>query len=67
MIIEFIYFQFKVINHAHTILSNETKRQIYDDYGNMGLYIAEQFGDEVMMVFVLQEIQLQKLVNTEHK
>ncbi|XP_046859702.1 dnaJ homolog subfamily C member 5-like isoform X2 [Xenia sp. Carnegie-2017] len=43
--------RFKVINHAHTILSNETKRQIYDDYGNMGLYIAEQFGDENVKLY----------------
>lgn len=40
--------QFKVISHANTILSNPSKRQIYDEYGNMGLYIAEQFGDEVL-------------------
>jgi DnaJ-class molecular chaperone len=38
--------QFKEVNRAHTILSDETKRNIYDNYGSLGLYIAEQFGEE---------------------
>lgn len=38
--------QFKDINRAHSILSDETKRNIYDNYGSLGLYIAEQFGEE---------------------
>lgn len=37
---------FKKINHAHSILSDEKKRDIYDEYGSFGLYIADQFGDE---------------------
>ena len=41
--------QFKAINHAHTILSDPNKKEIYDKYGTMGLYIAEQFGEEVMI------------------
>lgn len=49
--------RFKVISHAYTILSNPSKRQIYDEYGNMGLYIAEQFGDEnVKLYFRLNSI-----------
>ncbi|CAB3999940.1 Hypothetical predicted protein [Paramuricea clavata] len=49
--------RFKVISHANTILSNPSKRQIYDEYGNMGLYIAEQFGDEnVKLYFRLNSI-----------
>lgn len=39
-------FQFKEVNRAHSILSDETKRNIYDNYGSLGLYIAEQFGEE---------------------
>lgn len=39
---------FKKINHANTILSDEKKREIYDQYGSFGLYVAEQFGDEVV-------------------
>ncbi|KAM4688752.1 dnaJ homolog subfamily C member 5B [Discoglossus pictus] len=37
---------FKEINNAHTILSDITKRNIYDKYGSLGLYVAEQFGEE---------------------
>lgn len=39
---------FKKINHAHSILSDEKKRELYDKYGSFGLYLAEQFGDEVV-------------------
>jgi DnaJ-class molecular chaperone len=28
------------------VLSDLTKRNIYDNYGSLGLYIAEQFGGE---------------------
>lgn len=38
--------KFKEINNANTILNDENKRKIYDEYGSMGLYAAEQFGDE---------------------
>ncbi|XP_029349053.1 dnaJ (Hsp40) homolog, subfamily C, member 5 gamma b isoform X2 [Echeneis naucrates] len=38
--------KFKEINNANTILSDENKRKIYDEYGSMGLYVAEQFGEE---------------------
>ncbi|XP_044743000.1 dnaJ homolog subfamily C member 5 isoform X2 [Chrysoperla carnea] len=38
--------KFKEVNRAHTILSDLTKRNIYDNYGSLGLYIAEQFGEE---------------------
>ncbi|XP_028393561.1 dnaJ homolog subfamily C member 5-like isoform X2 [Dendronephthya gigantea] len=49
--------RFKIISHANTILSNPSKRQIYDEYGNMGLYIAEQFGDEnVKLYFRLNSV-----------
>lgn len=37
---------FKEINNAHTILTDTSKRNIYDKYGSLGLYVAEQFGDE---------------------
>lgn len=38
--------KFKEINRANAILSDSTKRNIYDNYGSLGLYIAEQFGEE---------------------
>lgn len=43
--------QFKEVNHAHSILADPGKREIYDKYGSMGLYIAEQFGEEVRSIF----------------
>jgi len=39
---------FKKINHAHAILSDEKKREVYDQYGSFGLYLAEQFGDDLV-------------------
>ncbi|XP_013417102.1 dnaJ homolog subfamily C member 5 isoform X2 [Lingula anatina] len=45
---------FKDINHAHTVLSDTTRRGIYDRYGSLGIYIGEQFGEEnVNAYFVL--------------
>ena len=35
------------------MLSNETKRQIYDQYGSMGLQLAEQFGEENIKAYLL--------------
>ena len=34
-------------------MSDPSKREIYDKYGSMGLYIAEQFGEEVSVVFLV--------------
>ena len=49
-----ISLQFKEINHAHSVLSDTVKRGIYDRYGSLGLYVAEQFGEEnVNTYFVL--------------
>jgi DnaJ family protein C protein 5 len=48
------FFQFQEINKANTVLSDTTKRGIYDRYGSVGLYVAEQFGEEnVNTYFVL--------------
>lgn len=46
--------KFQDINRAHKILADQLKRSIYDQYGSLGIYIAEQFGDEyVNTYFVL--------------
>ncbi|XP_045136356.1 dnaJ homolog subfamily C member 5-like isoform X14 [Portunus trituberculatus] len=45
--------KFKEVNHAHGILSDATKRNIYDNYGSLGLYIAEQFGEENVNTYFL--------------
>ncbi|KAI0220477.1 DnaJ-like subfamily C member 5, partial [Lamellibrachia satsuma] len=46
--------QFKELNRANMVLSDLTKRAIYDKYGSLGLYVAEQFGEEnVNTYFVL--------------
>ena len=34
--------QFKKVSHAHTILTDEKKREIYDKYGSAGLHLADQ-------------------------
>ena len=45
--------QFKKINHANHILSDEKKRALYDKYGSFGLHIAEQFGDDVVETLMM--------------
>lgn len=45
--------KFKTINHANEILSDQNKRDIYDRYGPMGLYIAEQFGEENVKTYFM--------------
>jgi DnaJ family protein C protein 5 len=40
--------RFKEINHAHAVLSNPQKRRIYDEYGDMGLRMMDQVGEETM-------------------
>lgn len=41
------------MNRAHAILIDITKRNIYDNYGSLGLYIAEQFGEENVNAYFL--------------
>lgn len=45
--------KFKDINRAHTVLSDVTKRNIYDNYGSLGLYVAEQFGEENVQAYFM--------------
>ena len=39
--------QFKDINNANSILKDPNKKRIYDQYGSVGLKLAEQIGEEV--------------------
>jgi len=45
--------QFQEINRANTILNDATKREIYDNYGSLGLSIAEQVGDQNVKYYFL--------------
>lgn len=45
--------KFKEINNANSILADATKRKIYDEYGSMGLYVSEQFGEESVKYYFL--------------
>ncbi|XP_052064088.1 dnaJ homolog subfamily C member 5-like isoform X1 [Mytilus californianus] len=45
--------KFKEISHAHTVLIDTTRRQIYDEYGSMGLWAADQFGEENVNVYLM--------------
>ncbi|KAM3856902.1 dnaJ homolog subfamily C member 5G isoform 1-T4 [Vipera latastei] len=45
--------KFKEINNANVILSDENKRRLYDEYGSMGLYVSEQFGEESVKYYFL--------------
>lgn len=38
--------KFQEINHANAVLSNPNKRRIYDEYGEMGLKMMEQLGED---------------------
>ncbi|KAM9235140.1 dnaJ homolog subfamily C member 5B [Leptosomus discolor] len=46
--------KFKEINNAYATLTDLSKQNIYDKYGSLGLYVAEQFGEEnVNTYFIL--------------
>ncbi|KAI6175487.1 DnaJ domain protein [Aphelenchoides bicaudatus] len=40
--------KFKEINHANSVLSDPKKRKIYDQYGDIGLKMLDQFGERPM-------------------
>lgn len=45
--------KFQELNRAYKILSDHMKRSIYDQYGSMGIYVAEQFGDEYLNTYLI--------------
>ena len=53
ILLNIFHSQFKKINHANHILSDEKKRALYDKYGSFGLHIAEQFGDDVVETLMM--------------
>uniref|UniRef100_A0A8C3S854 J domain-containing protein n=1 Tax=Chelydra serpentina TaxID=8475 RepID=A0A8C3S854_CHESE len=55
--------KFKEINNANATLNDEHKRQIYDEYGSMGLYVAEQFGEESVKYYFLMSKCWFKVIN----
>ena len=57
----YMYTQFKEINNAKTILMNEQKRRIYDQYGSMGLKLADQIGEENLELYMCLDSKLLKV------
>lgn len=45
--------KFKEINHAHSVLRDNAKRRIYDQYGSLGLYMAERVGEENVSLYFM--------------
>ena len=64
MIIPPIHAQFKEVNNAKTILLNEKKRRIYDQYGSMGLKLAEQVGEDNLDLYMCLDSKLMKVCKT---
>jgi len=45
--------QFQQINYAHSVLSDETKKAIYDKYGSFGLSLADQIGEDNVKTYMV--------------
>ena len=56
-------FQFKEINRAHGVLSDEAKKDIYDKYGSRGLQLLDQMGPDVSIFHTfLLEVTIKTLL-----
>ncbi|XP_013210673.1 dnaJ homolog subfamily C member 5G [Microtus ochrogaster] len=54
---------FKEINTAHAVLSDPTKRKIYDQHGSLGIYLFDHFGEEgVRYYFIANSCWFKTLV-----
>lgn len=45
--------KFQEINYANSVLSDETKKSIYDKYGSLGLSLAEQVGEDNVKTYMV--------------
>lgn len=45
--------KFQEVNYANRILSDPRKKEIYDEYGSLGLYVCDQFGDDNVKTYFL--------------
>ena len=52
---------FKEINYANNVLSNASKRAVYDAYGPMGLKMMDQIGEDRIPVFMLAQSRWAKV------
>ncbi|KAL5110152.1 hypothetical protein TcWFU_003793 [Taenia crassiceps] len=46
------YRRFAELNRANVILTDATKKEIYDKYGSYGIYVSETVGDEAAMTYL---------------
>ncbi|XP_075811917.1 dnaJ homolog subfamily C member 5G [Microtus pennsylvanicus] len=54
---------FKEINTAHAVLSDPTKKKIYDQHGSLGIYLFDHFGEEgVRYYFIANSCWFKTLV-----
>ncbi|XP_037053989.1 dnaJ homolog subfamily C member 5G isoform X3 [Peromyscus leucopus] len=54
---------FKEINTAHAVLSDPTKKKIYDQHGSLGIYLLDHFGEEgVKYYFIANSCWFKTLV-----
>ncbi|XP_071486256.1 dnaJ homolog subfamily C member 5G-like [Diadema antillarum] len=55
--------KFKEINRAHKVLTDEKKKQIYDEYGSLGLYIADQVGEDYVKWYFMMNSRCFKVTS----
>ncbi|XP_040586811.1 dnaJ homolog subfamily C member 5G isoform X1 [Mesocricetus auratus] len=54
---------FKEINTAHAVLSDPTKKRIYDQHGSLGIYLFDHFGEDgVKYYFIAHSCWFKTLV-----
>ncbi|XP_051010534.1 dnaJ homolog subfamily C member 5G [Acomys russatus] len=57
---------FKEINAAHAVLSDPTKKKIYDQHGSLGIYLFDHFGEDgVRYYFIAHSCWFKVLAHRE--